>query len=273
MAVCAACGTENRDKAKFCKGCAQALVPLATPAQGVASVARGPACPACHAPNRRSATVCKSCGAALGASPSGAASNAGVAQSRRGWAWIVGPTLLVALGGAWWLQAQSPAAPPVPSTQQRMAQPVSASLQRVSVTTVTVAPPAANVPASVAQPASEAPPRPVPAKKEAKTAKTPTVRSPTAAERQSAPAATQTRTEPETASAAADASQRQAGTGESDRTPASAGAVDQLCAGSSNFIARDFCRVRACNDAARAGDPVCVRYRQMEEANRQRQGN
>lgn len=268
MAVCAACGTENRDKAKFCKGCAQALVPLAAPAPVAASVERGPVCPACHAPNRRSATVCKSCGAALGAGPSGAASNAGAAQPRRGWAWAVGSALLVAFGSAWWLQAQSPAAPPAPATPQRMAQPDSASLQRVSVTTATVALPAATVPASAAQPESEALPRPVPAKKEAKTAKTPTVRGPTTAERQSAPPA-----EPEAASAAADASQRQAGAGESDRTPASAGSVDQQCAGSSNFIARDFCRVRACSDGARAGDPVCVRFRQMEEANRQRQGN
>lgn len=52
--------------------------------------------------------------------------------------------------------------------------------------------------------------------------------------------------------------------------PAPAQTVDQICAGSSNFLSRDLCRVRACRNPAVAGDPVCVRFREMEAANRSR---
>ena len=52
--------------------------------------------------------------------------------------------------------------------------------------------------------------------------------------------------------------------------PAPAQTVDQTCADSSNFLARDLCRVRACRSAAMASDPVCVRFREMESANRSR---
>ena len=52
--------------------------------------------------------------------------------------------------------------------------------------------------------------------------------------------------------------------------PAPAQTVDQTCADSSNFLTRDLCRVRACRSAAMASDPVCVRFREMETANRSR---
>ncbi len=45
--------------------------------------------------------------------------------------------------------------------------------------------------------------------------------------------------------------------------------VDQLCAGSGNFLARDLCRIRECGKPSLASDPVCVRFRQMDEARRQ----
>lgn len=45
--------------------------------------------------------------------------------------------------------------------------------------------------------------------------------------------------------------------------------VEQICAGSGNFLARDFCRMRECAKPAFASDPVCVRFRQMDEARRQ----
>jgi hypothetical protein len=45
--------------------------------------------------------------------------------------------------------------------------------------------------------------------------------------------------------------------------------VDQVCAGSGNFLARDFCRIRECGKPSFASDPVCVRFRQMDEARRQ----
>ncbi|MFP8780250.1 hypothetical protein [Hydrogenophaga sp. RWCD_12] len=49
----------------------------------------------------------------------------------------------------------------------------------------------------------------------------------------------------------------------------SAPTVDQLCAGSTNVFARDFCRMRECGKPGYTNDPVCVRFRQMEEARRQ----
>lgn len=45
--------------------------------------------------------------------------------------------------------------------------------------------------------------------------------------------------------------------------------VEQLCA-ADNFLSRDFCGIRECAKPANASDPLCVRFRQMEEARRQR---
>jgi type IV secretory pathway VirB10-like protein len=44
--------------------------------------------------------------------------------------------------------------------------------------------------------------------------------------------------------------------------------VDTVCASSSNFIAREVCRTRECRNPAFTNDPVCVRFRQVEAANR-----
>lgn len=49
--------------------------------------------------------------------------------------------------------------------------------------------------------------------------------------------------------------------------PASA---DERCADRANFITRDLCRIQACRDPALVADPVCVRFRAMEQANRNR---
>jgi hypothetical protein len=44
--------------------------------------------------------------------------------------------------------------------------------------------------------------------------------------------------------------------------------VEQNCASSSNFFSREVCRLRTCGDTAFAEDPVCLRFREIEEANR-----
>ncbi|MGI9216540.1 MAG: hypothetical protein ACR2JA_06020 [Hydrogenophaga sp.] len=49
--------------------------------------------------------------------------------------------------------------------------------------------------------------------------------------------------------------------------------VDEACADRGNFLSRDLCRIQACRNPAQAGDPVCVRFREMEEANRRRGDN
>jgi type IV secretory pathway VirB10-like protein len=49
--------------------------------------------------------------------------------------------------------------------------------------------------------------------------------------------------------------------------------VEQTCASSGNFLSREVCRLRSCSNAALASDPVCVRFREMEAANRQAVAN
>lgn len=49
--------------------------------------------------------------------------------------------------------------------------------------------------------------------------------------------------------------------------------VDETCADRGNFFSRDLCRIQACGNPALAGDPVCVRFRDMEAANRSRASN
>jgi hypothetical protein len=55
--------------------------------------------------------------------------------------------------------------------------------------------------------------------------------------------------------------------------PAGPRSVDQICADRGNFLTRDICRIQACGNPALASDPVCVRFRQMEQANRNRVGD
>lgn len=50
--------------------------------------------------------------------------------------------------------------------------------------------------------------------------------------------------------------------------PTPVNTVEAVCAGSSNFFTRDLCRLRECGKAPFAGDPTCVRFREMEEARR-----
>ncbi|MBE0549839.1 MAG: zinc-ribbon domain-containing protein, partial [Rubrivivax sp.] len=62
--LCPTCGVENRDSAKFCRGCGRSLVPLvAEPTQPTV------ACPACASPNSPGATFCTKCGRGLHVPP------------------------------------------------------------------------------------------------------------------------------------------------------------------------------------------------------------
>lgn len=74
---------------------------------------------------------------------------------------------------------------------------------------------------------------------------------------------------PEPATSTASPSASAAARSQEARAPG----VDQVCADRSNFFSRDLCRIQACANPAMAGDPVCVRFREMEAANRSRLGN
>lgn len=64
MITCTNCGTNNRDDAKFCKGCGQSLLCSETATQDLE--AAGFFCSACGHGNRAEARFCVDCGAQLG---------------------------------------------------------------------------------------------------------------------------------------------------------------------------------------------------------------
>ena len=185
--------------------------------------------------------------------------------------WIVGPGLLAALAVAWWLQSpQSAPLPPEQRLMDRLAAPSStpdlASTSNVVAVATTVAAPQTE---AADPPQTGVPGVPAPVKKEPKAASPANARAAPAVERQTPLAQTLARGEPNGAEPQQAAAAPTIAV-EPQPAPAPVASVDQRCAGSANFIARDVCRIRACGTPALAGDPVCVRYREMEEANRNR---
>lgn len=152
----------------------------------------------------------------------------------------------------------------------RLAAPTSTPDPAPTSSVVAVATTVAPVPTAAAdQPETGVANVPAPVKKEPKAASASNVRAAPAVERQNTSAQTparveQSAAEPQQAAAAPPVA------AEPQPAPAPVASVDQRCAGSANFIARDVCRIRACGNPALAGDPVCVRFREMEEANRNR---
>jgi hypothetical protein len=49
--------------------------------------------------------------------------------------------------------------------------------------------------------------------------------------------------------------------------------VARICDSAGNFLTREVCRFRECLKVAQANDPICVRNREMEEAQRSREQN
>lgn len=274
--VCPSCGKENRDQARFCRGCAR---PLDRPGGDAASdeVARERANRALRRARRRKRS---------GES----------AERPAWWRWAGAMTAgVLVLAAGWWLGAHQSAPAPVQAAPLAVA-------------------PAALPPA--AQATGATPPdtvQPVAAGSAgADTAASPTTPEATAAvdrlrhsvelleqqDRERAAAQAQQRqklaleqkrvedarrrTEATaavgtSAHAVAPEAPAVAATAPAAPAPAAAAApsmtrpaagVDQLCADSGNVLARDFCRIRECGKAVFANDPVCVRFRQMDEARR-----
>ncbi len=185
--------------------------------------------------------------------------------------WIVGPAMLAALAVAWWLQSpQSAPLPPEQRLMDQLAAPTANPAPPPAGDVVSVSTTVAPVPAAVAdQPQTGATAVPAPVKKEPKAASPSNARAASAVERQAPTAQSPARAEPNSAEAQQVAA-APPNAAEPQPAPAPVASVDQRCAGSTNFIARDLCRIRACGNPALAGDPVCVRFREMEEANRNR---
>lgn len=249
MAVCGACGTENRDKARFCRGCARPLAPAsATPAGEPQSSAPASASAPKHGSSRRDATA------------------PGAGRSR--WV-VVGLALAVAVLATGWLGMRDRVTPaaalpaveaaPGPSAPS---EPTVASLSPAGTATAAPAPGLIKAQLPVAEPERPAAERRAKAERDRvarerqRVARSPEPPRPEPVRRQAEPAV------PPVAVAVAPAAVQ---------APQPATTVEQTCAGSGNFLSRDLCRVRACRSPAMVGDPICVRYKEMENANRNRQ--
>ena len=282
MQRCETCGTDNRDGAKFCKGCARALLSIATDAAATDTHSnRALRCGVCQAIHARDATECAACGHPLGAPLPLAMPKPEVraAPARLGRWFGLLALLAVASAVVFWIgaptgpvksradgaaapSASAPAAEPVaaaPSKPVEAAAPVAATLDadgkaHFDELVQREAERAEKARQNVARLAEQEK-----AAKEARAARV--------AERQRVEAERQATPPPEPAAPQA-------------ATPvASAPAivpkqsVEQACANTSNFISRDLCRVAACREAGNARDPICLWYRQLEEERRNRLGN
>lgn len=284
MAVCEACGTDNRDQARFCTGCVRPMPAAATvkAAPVEAPKPSGPVqvCATCQTANPLAATVCKSCRASLVpdwvAPPApvfnpGASSGAGKAIVLAGFAALLGV-------GVWWsLRDGNPPGPSgFPATQvaaiavaalPEAAPVVAAPSQEITRTATQTA--AASSPLPVAAerepPASEARRQAVLADKRRQAAKEARERLALAREKQRTDLAAQQK--PAQEAAARDDLAKASAPAAVPQVPA-VKTVEQACASSSNFFSREVCRLQSCRLEVFASDPVCVQFRQMEAANR-----
>jgi hypothetical protein len=291
MAVCIACGTENRDKAVFCRGCATSLIALPTTATASATPApdtslKGPTqdCPVCQAKNPLVATSCKNCKASLVpdmAIPKAVVKPVAKSSGLHGrLAVMVGLVLVTTAVGAWWLGSGEQAPVKVAAVA------VNEQPQALGVDLVASPPPL--VPA-----ASEAPPTADELATAAAAEQGDRIKKQAAAVveadrkrrlREKRDKEARELALAEQAKAAQAQAQRQA---ELDRQRAEEAArqqalaaaraaapppppvrtVDMVCGDSANFIAREVCRTRECRNPGFAKDPVCVRFREVEAAN------
>ena len=246
MAVCGDCGTENRDKARFCRGCARSLSPVPAPAGEPPSLAPASARPSGHGPSLRAAPL------------------PGAGSPR----WLVaGLALAVTVLATGWLLARGGVTPAAALPGLERAQETSAPFE----STATRPSPADTAtaahgpdPIKAQRPATE-PERPAAAARQAQAEP-----GRVAQERQRVARATEPPRPEPVRRQAEPAVQPVAVAPVAVQAPQPATTVDQTCADSSSFITRDVCRVRACRSPAMASDPVCVRYREMEEASRNR---
>jgi hypothetical protein len=276
--VCPSCGKENRDQARFCRGCAR---PLDRPGgdAGSDAVARERASRALRRARRRKR------------------SGQRAEQQPAWWRWAGAMTagvLVLAIG--WWLGAHQFTPAPV---------------QAAPLAGAPVASPSATPTAGTAAPATAPQTATEPVGADAASPNTPEAAAAVdrlrhsvelleqqdreraaaqAAQRQklaqeqkrqedarrraeatSAAAPSAHATAPETPAVATSAPAAPAPVAAAAAAPSAtrpAAGVDQLCADSGNVLARDFCRIRECGKAVFANDPVCVRFRQMDEARR-----
>lgn len=306
MAVCIACGTENRDNAMFCRGCATSMVALSgtqvaskAPAAPAVAESKGPTqeCPACKARNPLVATSCKSCGASLVPDMGPAAKAVAPPKTEkrsRAPLWLaVGALLVVTAAAAGWMgwyaarPAPTLAAPvddqpqalgvrptPAPAPQAPLdAAPDSApDADLTEADSVSAAAQQAERIKQQAAGVTEADRKRRQLERQQREA-----RERAAAERQRLAREQAQRQAALERQRAEEAARQQAALAAASSAPPPAPepvrTVDMVCAGSSNFIAREVCRSRECGNPAFVNDPVCVRFREVEAANRRQPTN
>lgn len=307
MAECPACGKVNRDRAKFCRGCAVPLVPEAAPGAPPArtrarsrSKAVKRLCSVCQAANAVEAPCCQSCGGPL--LPVSTAHQpmppppavAGAQQRLLLW----GVMMVAMLGlGAWWWTSQVGGGSPMSASSGAEAQAGERPLPGVGASKVaglSAVPPAAmdqaaggtsgtstvspGAPANEAERLRQSLER-LEQEDRLHTALLNQQRKERMLEQRRLELQrleqSRRRTE-EVAAVPADESSKAVvepvGVAEKAVVPVKprpepVQTVELTCAGSSNFFTRDLCRMRECAKPALAGDPTCVRFRQLEDAN------
>ena len=276
MALCDACGMDNREKAKFCRGCARALVtPVDVPAAPVPAPGPVQVCAACQTANPLAATVCKSCRTSLVpdwvAPPVPVSTQA--ASGGSGKAVVLIGLVLVLGAGGWWGFRDAGSSGAAPSETLSAEAHQAASLPSVTPTaaiTQTTSTTATQPSVTEREQRARDERRRVAAEKKRQQAE----REQAAADERErlALAQAQQRTERAAQQKAAQEAAARAQLALASATPAAppppAKTVEQTCAGSSNFFSREVCRFQTCRDATFASDPVCIRHREMEAANR-----
>ncbi len=179
-------------------------------------------------------------------------------------------SFVVLLGAGVWLLRPSPEAPIVsaaPASAPASAVALAPSASALEAPAVPAAPapqpadPASAAAPSVVQAAPVPPAAPASAVDRRKRIPEPVTRRPVPASAPATPAASAAVPAPVPSAAAATTPPAE---------PARLRPVAELCAGS-NLLTRGFCEHRECTKAEHAGDPVCVRLKEAEEARRFRQ--
>lgn len=289
MELCEACGTENRDKAKFCRGCARPLLPIAAGTDLTDKASnRALRCGVCQAIHSRGATTCQACGLPLDEPQPDAPPEVEPAQGKKAWRWpllgvlaLVGAVIVlwgsnqkepveVIEGGEVVLDAQPAVGLEAPTPLAVAAHSESAAAPSIEAT-MSAAEKAhfeelVEREAERAEKARQAIARQ--AAKEGAVQQARTARA--AAERQRTETARQTLDQPPPS---APADSKAATVTQVPLPPVTKVSVEQACAKTTNFLSRDLCRVAACRDASNARDPICVWYRKLDEERRSRLAN
>lgn len=246
MVICGSCGTENRDKARYCIGCARPLEPVELSA------------------GSKGARKTKLVGPVVGS----AKGDAEGTSAMPAWRWMVALTLGVAalgLGMRWWSPSEPSVAPP-PSPGQATSQSVLPALTNQMANVVAPAH-SEDLAESLekGEELVEAPKAVMEQRVVAQRDKKAPVQAMGMLQRQRADDALQA----SQAANASDLADVAAADGASSVVPKPEMSVERACAQTTtNVVSRDLCRIDLCERPSKAGDPICIWFRKLEAERR-----